>query len=68
MAPSTMKGITLAKAGGPDVLQYGDVPVPQVGDGQIMIEVHATALNGADLLQRAGNYPPPPDNASIAIT
>ena len=67
MAPSTMKGITLAKAGGPDVLQYGDVPVPQLGDEQVMIEVHATALNGADLLQRAGNYPPPPGKHSVAI-
>lgn len=59
-----MKGITLAKAGGPEVLQYEDVPIPKLEEGQVMIEVHATALNGADLLQRAGNYPPPPGVAS----
>lgn len=62
-----MKGITMAKGGGPDVLRYEDVPVPKVDEGQVMIEVHATALNGADLLQRAGNYPPPPGPISAMM-
>ena len=31
------------------------------GDGEILIRVRAAGINGADLLQRAGNYPPPPD-------
>ena len=55
-----MKGISIPKPGGPENLVYGDVHVPKLTDGQVSIEVHATALNGADLLQRAGNYPSPP--------
>jgi len=61
---NTMKGISLVKAGGPENLKYDDVPHPKLGDGQVMIEVYATALNGADLLQRAGNYPQPPGAAT----
>ena len=59
-----MKGISLVKAGGPENLKYDDVPHPKLGDGQVMIEVYATALNGADLLQRAGKYPQPPGAAT----
>ena len=59
-----MKGISLVKAGGPENLKYDDVPHPKLGDGQVMIEVYATALNGADLLQRAGTYPQPPGAAT----
>ncbi|MFA6724534.1 MAG: NAD(P)H-quinone oxidoreductase [Lentisphaeria bacterium] len=36
------------------------VPEPQCGPGEVLLEIHATALNRADLLQRAGKYPPPP--------
>ena len=64
MATNTMKGISLVKAGGPENLKYDDVPHPKLGDGQVMIEVYATALNGADLLQRAGKYPQPPGAAA----
>lgn len=42
-------------------LVWSQVPDPQPQDGQVVIDVHATALNRADLMQRAGNYPPPPD-------
>ncbi len=64
MASRTMKGISLVKAGGPENLKYDDVALPKLGDGQVMIEVYATALNGADLLQRAGKYPQPPGGAT----
>ena len=59
-ALSVMKGISIAKAGGPENLKYQDVDMPKLTDGQVLIEVYATALNGADLLQRTGNYPCPP--------
>lgn len=36
-----------------------DIPDPTLRDGDVLIEVHAAALNRADLLQREGNYPPP---------
>lgn len=40
---------------------WTEVPDPVVKGNEILIEIHATALNRADLLQRAGKYPPPPD-------
>lgn len=41
-------------------LVWSPVPDPNPKDGEVVIEVHATALNRADLMQRAGQYPPPP--------
>jgi NADPH2:quinone reductase len=40
-------------------LVWTEVADPDPGDGEIIIDIHATAVNRADLLQRAGNYPPP---------
>ncbi len=40
-------------------LVWSRVPDPQPKDGEVLIDVHAAALNRADLMQRAGNYPPP---------
>ena len=41
-------------------LVWSEVPDPVPGADEVLIEVHAAALNRADLMQRAGNYPPPP--------
>ena len=41
-------------------LSYTNVPDPILKQGEVLIEVYASALNRADLLQREGNYPPPP--------
>ncbi|NLE53422.1 MAG: NAD(P)H-quinone oxidoreductase [Lentisphaerae bacterium] len=41
-------------------LVWSEVPEPTPRDGEIIIDIHAAALNRADLMQRAGNYPPPP--------
>lgn len=41
-------------------LQWVEVPDPVVKADEVLIDVHAAALNRADLMQRAGNYPPPP--------
>lgn len=41
-------------------LQWSEVPHPVVKADEILVEVHAAALNRADLLQREGKYPPPP--------
>ncbi|MBR2376529.1 MAG: NAD(P)H-quinone oxidoreductase [Clostridia bacterium] len=41
-------------------LSYTNVPNPVIKNGEVIIEVYASALNRADLLQREGNYPPPP--------
>ncbi|MFE9629180.1 NADP-dependent oxidoreductase [Streptomyces sp. NPDC006527] len=49
-----MKAVGVFHYGGPDVLEVVDVPVPQVGRGQIRIRVHAAAVNPADVLLRRG--------------
>jgi NADPH2:quinone reductase len=41
-------------------LVWSEVPDPVPKAGELLVDVHAAALNRADLLQRAGNYPPPP--------
>jgi len=52
--------MTIREPGGPDVLEWSEVPDPEPGPGEVLIEVAATAVNRADLVQRQGFYPPPP--------
>jgi putative PIG3 family NAD(P)H quinone oxidoreductase len=54
-----MKIIAITQPGGPDVLQLAEAPDPVPGPGEVLLQVAATAVNRADLLQRAGRYPPP---------
>jgi NADPH:quinone reductase-like Zn-dependent oxidoreductase len=46
------------KNGGPEVMQYGDVPDPVASAGQVLVDVHAASVNGADWKVRAGHYAP----------
>ena len=55
-----MKAIRIVRPGEPDVLELTDLEEPIPGPGQVRVEVHGTALNRADLLQRRGAYPAPP--------
>jgi putative PIG3 family NAD(P)H quinone oxidoreductase len=55
-----MKAVVIARPGGPDVLELREVERPEPGAGEVLVRVHATALNRADLMQREGRYPPPP--------
>ena len=55
-----MKAVLITRAGGPEVLEIADVPRPLPREGEVLVRVHATALNRADILQREGRYPPPP--------
>lgn len=55
-----MKAITIPTPGGPDVLTWADVPDAEPGPGEVLVEVAASAVNRADLLQRQGHYDPPP--------
>jgi len=55
-----MRAVTVAEPGGPEVLGWGEVPDPVCGPGEVIVDVAATAVNRADLLQRQGFYPPPP--------
>ena len=54
-----MKAVVITRPGGPDVLQYMDVPDPVAGPDDLLVAIRATALNRADLLQRTGGYPQP---------
>src|SRR5688500_1162595 len=56
-----MYAITIPEPGGPDALRWVTVPDPEPGRGEVLIEVAATAVNRADLLQRKGLYEPPKD-------
>lgn len=60
-----MKAITLLRYGNADVLQLSEVSKPTPSAQQLLIKVHATALNRADILQRQGKYPPPPGESEI---
>ncbi len=55
-----MKAVVITRFGGPEVLEIQDVPTPQPGPDEILVRVRSSALNRADLLQRAGGYAPPP--------
>jgi NADPH:quinone reductase len=54
-----MKAVVISSPGGPEVLQYRDVPDPIAGPEDLLVRVRATALNRADILQRMGGYPQP---------
>jgi len=53
-----MKAAYFMKNGGPEVMQYGEVPDPVAGPGQVLVNVHAASVNGADWKVRAGHYAP----------
>ena len=56
-----MQAVTITAPGGPEVLAWGEVPDPGVpGPGEVLVEVAASAVNRADLMQRRGFYDPPP--------
>lgn len=54
-----MYAITIDQPGGPDVMTWAQHPDPELPRGHVLVEVAATAVNRADLLQRQGYYPPP---------
>lgn len=60
-----MRAIVVREHGAPDVMEWAEVPDPVPGPGEVVIEVAASAVNRADLLQRQGFYPPPPGASDI---
>jgi NADPH:quinone reductase-like Zn-dependent oxidoreductase len=53
-----MKAAFFMRNGGPEVMQYGEVPDPVAGPGQVLVDVHAASVNGADWKVRSGHYAP----------
>ena len=60
-----MRAIICTEPGGPEHLKWQEVTTPTPGPGEILIDVAATAVNRADILQRQGNYAPPPGASQI---
>ncbi|MEB2283696.1 MAG: NADPH:quinone oxidoreductase [Polyangiaceae bacterium UTPRO1] len=56
---------TLIATDGSGNLSWGEAPAPALGSDTVLVDVHATAVNRADLLQRRGLYPPPPGESAI---
>ncbi len=54
-----MKAAWISRFGGPEVFEIREIAEPRPGEGQVLVKVHASGVNRADLLQRQGKYPPP---------
>lgn len=63
--PETMTAIAITGKGGPEVLQVSALPVPQPGEHEILIKVHAAGVNRPDVLQRKGLYPAPKGHSEL---
>lgn len=63
--PTSMRQVRFAGSGGPEVIRIESAPVPQPGEGQVLVEVTAAGVNRPDCAQRAGNYPPPPGATDV---
>jgi tumor protein p53-inducible protein 3 len=60
-----VKAVIVRQPGGPEQLAIGEVPTPVPAAGELLVRVRAAALNRADVLQRQGNYPPPPGASDV---
>jgi putative PIG3 family NAD(P)H quinone oxidoreductase len=60
-----VKAVGCDGAGDVDVLRWSEVPDPRPGPDEVLVEVVASAVNRADLMQREGHYPPPPGVTDI---
>lgn len=63
--PSTMRAVIAEGSGGPEVLKLVERPVPQPGEGEILVRIKAAGINRPDVAQRQGAYPPPPGASDI---
>jgi putative PIG3 family NAD(P)H quinone oxidoreductase len=55
-----MRAVVVREPGGPEVLRWLEVPDVRPGPGEVLVDVVASGVNRADLLQRQGHYDPPP--------
>jgi NADPH:quinone reductase-like Zn-dependent oxidoreductase len=60
-----MKAIVLKDFGGPEMMELADVDTPSPKGDQILIKVMNASVNRPDVIQRQGNYPPPPGDSEI---
>ncbi len=57
--PKTMRAVVMREPGGPDVLHVAEIETPEPRSQDVLIKVTAAGVNGPDLVQRRGHYPPP---------
>lgn len=60
-----MQAVTFAAPGSAEVLQISEGSQPIPGPEELLVKVHAAGVNRADIQQRLGNYPPPPEHSPI---
>jgi putative PIG3 family NAD(P)H quinone oxidoreductase len=60
-----MKTIEISEFGGPDMLVPGERNIPEAGASEVLIKVTAAGVNGPDIVQRRGHYPPPPGASDL---
>jgi NADPH2:quinone reductase len=63
--PREMTVIEIAQPGGPEQLKVAVRPVPQPGEGEVLVRVVAAGVNRPDIMQRQGRYPPPPGASDL---
>ncbi|MFI8415814.1 NAD(P)H-quinone oxidoreductase [Serratia sp. NPDC078593] len=63
--PSHMKAIEISQPGEPDVLVMAQRPLPTLASGEILVKVAAAGVNRPDVMQRRGQYAPPPGASDI---
>ncbi|QNK34168.1 NAD(P)H-quinone oxidoreductase [Serratia sp. JUb9] len=63
--PEQMRVIEITAAGGPEMLQPAQRPLPVLAQGEILVKVAAAGVNRPDVLQRRGHYAPPPGASDI---
>ena len=63
--PAQMRFIDHGKGGAPDVLVVNQGPLPVPGADEVLIRVAYAGVNRPDVLQRSGNYPPPPGSSPL---
>jgi NADPH:quinone reductase len=65
MVPREMQVVEIAVPGGPEQLRIAVRPVPQPGEGEVLVKVAAAGVNRPDVMQREGRYPPPAGASDI---
>src|SRR5450432_1059774 len=63
--PREMTVVEIAAPGGPEQLKTAVRPIPQPGDGEVLVRVEAAGVNRPDVMQRQGRYPPPPGASDL---
>lgn len=59
MLPESMRTVEMREPGDADVLQVGTRPLPGLRSHEVLVKVNSVGVNGPDLVQRRGHYPPP---------